>query len=51
MREPGVLAEGKTSEVSFREVLAHVLAKECVLLPTSFTVPTAPQEPPVPAWA
>lgn len=50
LSELDLLAEGKTSEVSFREVLAHVLAKECMRLPTSFTVPTAPQEPPVPIW-
>lgn len=49
LSELGLLAEGKTSEVSFREVLTHMLAKEYLPLPTSFTVPTAPQEPPVPS--
>lgn len=45
LSEPGRLAEGKTSEVSFRE------PKHACMLPTSFTVPTAPQESAVPTWA
>lgn len=51
LSELGLPAEGKTSEVSFRELLAHVLAEESMRLSTHFTVPTAPQESPVPTWA
>lgn len=48
LSEPDLLAENKTSEVSFRVLLSHVLAKEYSSLTTSFAGPTAPQESPVP---